>query len=134
MRQIRRYKTASNVFDINISPLIDMMFLLLIFFIVTATFVEESGVAIQKPTAASAETLAKQSIVLGVSGDGRIEYGGRELHLNSVRGLVARLIGSEDRPVILNTDKNVPSGFLVDVIDECKLAGASNVSIATERE
>lgn len=134
MRNIHRYKTSSNVFEINISPLIDMMFLLLIFFIVTTTFVEESGVTIEKPQAASAESLAKQSIMLGITAEGRIQYGGKDVHLNAVRGLISQLIGREDRPVILITDKQVASGLVVDVIDECKLAGAKSISIATERE
>ncbi len=134
MKNIRRYKTSSNSFEINISPLIDMMFLLLIFFIVTTTFVEESGITIQKPKAATAESLAKQSILLGVTREGRVQYGGKDIHLNAVRGLVAKLIERENRPVILIADKSAPSGFLVDVIDECKLAGAGNVSIATEHE
>ena len=111
-----------------------MMFLLLIFFIVTTAFVEEVGMDVQKPTAASAAMLEKKSIMIGVSNDGRVVYGGKEIGLNGVRGLVARLLTGDDRPVIIIADESSRSGVLVDVIDECKLAGAKKVSLATERE
>ena len=129
-----RYLRNSEETGINISPLIDMMFLLLIFFIVTTAFVEEVGMDVQKPTAASAAMLEKKSIMIGVSNDGRVVYGAKEIGLNGVRGLVARLLTGEDRPVIIIADESRRSGVLVDVIDECKLAGAKKVSIATERE
>ena len=129
-----RYLRDSEETGINISPLIDMMFLLLIFFIVTTAFVEEVGIDIQKPKAASAATLEKKSIMIGVSEDGRVVYGGKEIGLNGVRGMVSRLIMGQDRPVIIIADGNSRSGVLVDVIDECKLAGAKKVSLATENE
>ena len=129
-----RYLRDSEETGINISPLIDMMFLLLIFFIVTTAFVEEVGIDIQKPKAASAATLEKKSIMIGVSEDGRVVYGGKEIGLNGVRGLVSRLLMGQDRPVIIIADGNSRSGVLVDVIDECKLAGAKKVSLATESE
>ena len=129
-----QYLRNSEETGINISPLIDMMFLLLIFFIVTTAFVEEVGIDIQKPKAASASTLEKKSIMIGVSEDGRVVYGGKEIGLNGVRGLVSRLLTGQDRPVIIIADGNSRSGILVDVIDECKLAGAKKVSLATEQE
>ncbi|MBN1615882.1 MAG: biopolymer transporter ExbD [Spirochaetales bacterium] len=120
--------------EINIAPLVDMVFLLLIFFIVTTVFVEETGVDIQKPVAASAQSLEKMSILLALTPDGRIVYGGREVRLNELRGLVARMLREQEMPVIILADENSRSGVLVDVIDECKLAGAKQVSIAAERE
>lgn len=129
-----RYLNNTEETGINISPLIDMMFLLLIFFIVTTAFVEEVGLEIQKPKAVSASLLEKKSIMLGVSEDGRVVYGAKEIGLNGIRGLVSRLLTEQDRPVIIIADENSRSGILVDVIDECKLAGAKKVSLATEQE
>jgi len=120
--------------EINIAPLVDMVFLLLIFFMVTTVFVEETGVEVQKPKAASAQSLEKKSILLALTADGRIVYGGREIRLNELRGLVSRLLREQEMPVIILADENSRSGVLVDVIDECKLAGAKQVSIAAERE
>ena len=119
--------------EINIAPLMDMVFILLIFFIVTTVFVEETGVEVQRPTAASAENLAKRSILIALTRAGQIVYGGREYSLSSLRALVRHEIEQEQMPVIVLVDKAAPSGTLVNVIDECKLAGAKNVSIAARR-
>ena len=120
--------------NINMSPLIDMVFLLLIFFIVTTVFVEETGVEIQKPKAASAKQLDKHSILIALTSDGKIVYGGRQIGLNSVRGLVAQHLREKEVPVILIADESSHSGRLVELIDECKLAGAKQVSIAAQKK
>ena len=130
----RYHEVFSERVEINISPLIDMVFLLLIFFVVTTAFIEETGVEVKKPTAASAKVLEKESILLTVTQEGKIYYGGREIGLNGVRGLISRLLKEEQRPVIIIADENSRTGIVVDVIDECKLAGAKNVSIAAQRE
>ena len=120
--------------DINISPLIDCVFLLLIFFIVTTVFVEETGVEVKKPRAASAADVAKQSIMIALLPDGRIMHAGREVNLNSVRGLVAQRLRATPVPVVILADTDARTGRLVDLIDECKLAGAEQVSIGVEAE
>lgn len=119
--------------DINLSPLIDCVFLLLIFFIVTTVFVEETGVDIQKPQATSAQDLDKHSIMIALDPDGRIFYAGREIDLNGVRGIVARELREKDVPVIILADADARTAPLVDIIDECKLAGARQVSIAANQ-
>jgi biopolymer transport protein ExbD len=116
------------------SPLIDCVFLLLIFFIVTTVFVEETGIEIQKPQAASAQDLEKQSILIALTKEGRVMYGGRDIGLTGIRGVVARLLREKDAPVIILADADARTAPLVDVIDECKLAGARQVSIAASRE
>ena len=133
MRRRHYYNTEESV-DVNISPLIDMMFLLLIFFIVTTTFVEEVGIEIKKPKATTVESLDKKSIMIALTREGKIIYGGREVGMNGIRGLVSRLTKNEQRPVIILADTKSLSGMLVDVLDECRAAGAKNVSVATETE
>ena len=120
--------------DINLSPLIDVVFLLLIFFVVTTVFVEETGVEVQKPTAASAKQLERKSILFALTSDGDIVYGSRSIPLNAVRGIVAQQLRERQAPVILIGDAKAQMGSLVDLIDECKLAGAQQVSIAAQRE
>lgn len=120
--------------EINLSPLIDCVFLLLIFFIVTTVFVEETGVEIQKPQAASAQDLDKHSILIALTADGRIVFGGRDIGLNGVRGLVSRQLQEKEAPVIILADQDARTAPLVALIDECKLAGAKQVSIAASRE
>lgn len=118
---------------VDISPLIDCVFILLIFFIVTTTFVEETGVEVDKPQAASSVRLEKTSILLALTEKGEVVYGGREIGFSGVRQLVKRLLQREDVPVIIQADAAAPSGLLVRVIDEAKLAGATKVSLAARR-
>jgi biopolymer transport protein ExbD len=117
--------------EINISPLIDVVFILLIFFIVTTTFVEETGVEITKPQAISAEQLQKESIMIAITSSGQIVYGGRNIGTAGVRPLVERLLSKGDLPVVIMADSSVDVESLVSVIDEAKLAGATSVNIAT---
>ncbi len=116
---------------VDISPLIDCVFILLIFFIVTTTFVEETGVEVDKPQAASSVQLEKTSIMIAITQNGEIVYGGNEIGISGIRPLVKRMMQKEEVPVIIQADQNVMSGLLVRVIDEAKLAGAVKVSIAT---
>jgi biopolymer transport protein ExbD len=118
---------------IDISPLIDCVFILLIFFIVTTTFVEETGVEVDKPQAASAVRLEKTSILFALTVKGEVVYGGREIGLHGVQPLVKRMLQKEDVPVIIQADAEAPSGMLVRVIDEAKLGGAHKVSIASRK-
>ena len=129
-----RVQPAGEAPAINMAPLMDMVFILLIFFVVTTVFVEETGVEIQKPSAASAKDLEKESILIAITREGRIIYGGQEYTLNGIRALVARELSEKEMPVILLVDESARSGALVDAIDECKLAGARTVSIAARRE
>ena len=133
MKRIALSDQAERGVDINMSPLIDCVFLLLIFFVVTTVFVEETGVEIQKPQAASAMALAKHSILIALTADGKVVFGGREIGVNGVRGVVARQLRENESPVVILADGDARTSPLVDVIDECKLAGAKQVSIAASR-
>jgi biopolymer transport protein ExbD len=134
-----RFRSYSKIEDdegegINISPLIDMVFILLIFFIVTTTFVEETGIDVQRPQAASAVNLQKNSILIAITSNGEVVYGGREIGVAGVQPLVKRMIQKEDLPVIVQSDQTVQAGLLVRVIDEAKIAGATKVSVATRKQ
>lgn len=118
--------------DINISPLIDMVFILLIFFIVTTVFVEEPGVEIRKPFAASAKDLEKNSILIAITDSSKVVYGGREIGVGGVRPIVRRLTQKEQMPVILQVDVQAAAGTVVRVVDESKLGGAERISISTQ--
>lgn len=119
--------------DINISPLIDMVFILLIFFIVTTVFVEETGIEVTKPQATSAVQLEKNSILIAISANGNVVYGGREIGVSGIRAIVRRLTKEDPKmPVIIQADETVQTSLLVRVIDEAKLAGAQSVNISTD--
>ncbi len=119
--------------QIDISPLIDCVFILLIFFIVSTTFVEETGVEVDKPEAASASQLEKESILIAVTAEGKIVYGGNDIGIGGVQPIVRRLVQKDESvPCIVQVDEKAPSGLFVRVIDEAKLGGAKKVSVATE--
>jgi len=133
MKRIALSTAASEGIEINMSPLIDCVFLLLIFFIVTTVFVEETGVDIEKPQASSARALSDQSVLIALTPEGRIVYGGRDVGLNSVRGIIAQQLRGQDTPVIIMADRNSLTGQLVALMDECKRGGATRVSVAASR-
>ena len=132
MRLRRSITDIDEAKDINISPLIDMVFILLIFFIVTTVFVEETGVEVEKPEAASAAQLDKNSILIAVTSKGLVVYGGKEIGVNGVRASVRRLTTKEDMPVIIQVDEGANAGLVVRVIDESKLGGAQNISLSAD--
>jgi len=135
MRRFRNFtghETAGS--EINISPLIDVVFILLIFFIVTTVFIEETGVNVNKPRAASAEDLEKQAILLAVTANGQVYQGGRSIGVDGVRTVVAAMLeGDEAMPVIIQGDAAANHGLIVKVIDAAKLAGARSVNLATSK-
>lgn len=120
--------------EVDISPLIDCVFILLIFFIVTTVFVEETGVEVDKPQAASASDLEKQSIFIAVTADGAVVFDQKSIGISGVQPLVKRKTQKDPEvPVIIQVDEKAPSGLFVRVIDEAKLGGARKVSVATEK-
>lgn len=134
-----RFREALNDDDgdgagIDMSPLIDCVFILLIFFIVTTTFVDETGVEVDKPQATSSAQLEKNSILLALTSKGEVVYDKRDIGIGSVRATVRRLLQKDDGvPVVIQADENAPTGLLVRVIDEAKLGGAQKVSLATKK-
>ena len=119
--------------DINISPMIDMVFILLIFFIVTTVFVEETGIEVNKPEAAAAVQLEKNSILIAISSDGKVIYGGREIGVSGVSPIVKRLTLKEDIPVIIQADEGASHGVFSRVYGEAKLAGAKSINFSTKQ-
>ncbi|MEQ8819984.1 MAG: biopolymer transporter ExbD [Sumerlaeia bacterium] len=133
MGRLSRMTEESTEASVDMSPLIDCVFILLIFFIVTTVFVEETGVEVDKPQAASSVQLEKTSILIALTDKGQVVYGGREIGISGVQPLVKRMLQTEDVPVIVQADVAAESGMLVRIIDEAKLGGAQKVSVATRQ-
>jgi biopolymer transport protein ExbD len=134
MKGRRSITDTEELNEINISPLIDMVFILLIFFIVTTVFVEETGVDINRPDAASASQLEKNSILIAVTSQNQVVFGQRDIGVAGVRALVKRLTTQEpEMPVIIQADEGSLTGTLVRVVDEDKLGGARTVNVATKK-
>jgi biopolymer transport protein ExbD len=121
--------------DINMAPLIDMVFLLLIFFAVTTSFVKEAGVDVQRASAATAEVKEKGTILIGVTANGDVFWEGKKVDVRSIRSLVERGLAEDpDTGIVVVADKASQTGDVVKVMDQCRLAGAKNVSLAAQRE
>lgn len=121
--------------EINISPLIDLVFLLLIFFLVTTTFSRETGVHVHKPKAQTAKVLSREAILVGIARDGGIHINNKKVDLVTLHRLIEEALTERaDRPVIIIADKFSLTGRIIEVMDECKLAGAKQISLAALKE
>ena len=130
-----RYKRKRKRPELTIAPLIDVVFLLLIFFVVTTTFSQETGVVVDKPKAAKSDLIPKENLIIAVTREGRIYMEKEDLSLKELRVRVRkRLAINPATTVIIMPDKETLTGVLVDVLDECKIAGATKLSIATKVE
>ncbi len=135
MRRFRHFSnTEAASSEINMSPLIDIVFILLIFFVVTTVFIDDPGVEINKPRASSAEEIQKKSIFLAVNQSGEIFYGGRSIGVDGVRPLIASLLVSDpELPVVIQGDEQASHGVIMKVTDAAQLAGAQSVYSATAK-
>ncbi len=120
--------------EINLAPMIDCVFILLIFFIVTTVFVEAPGIEILKPDATVDVDLEKNSILIGITEDNQVIYGGRVLGIAGVGARVKALLNREDLPVIIQADSRADHGVFSDVWSEVKNAGAKKISISTRND
>ncbi|MFK7740368.1 MAG: ExbD/TolR family protein [Planctomycetota bacterium] len=134
MGRFRNFSAENeNDAGVDMSPMIDCVFILLIFFIVTTTFVEETGVEVDKPQAASSVSLEKNSVFFALTDKDEVFFDGNSVGVAQVRSIVARKMRKEKSPVIVQVDSNASAGMLARVIDEAKLGEAPKVSIATKR-
>lgn len=120
--------------ELDLAPLLDVVFILLIFFIVTTVFVKETGVDVDKPTAVSTKQLQKSVLMLAITDTNEVIYAGTNIGIKGVRSTITQAIRSKMKPLVIQADKKVPTDLLVKVLDQAKLAGIKNVSIATVNE
>jgi biopolymer transport protein ExbD len=128
---IRRRFRQENDNEVDLTPMIDIVFIMLIFFIVTTSFVKESGVDVNRPTASTAEKKSKGNILIAIRPNGDIWIDKREIDIRAVKANVQRLIAkSPQSSVIIQSDTDAKTGVLVRVMDQIRLAGVENISIA----
>ena len=118
--------------ELDLAPLLDVVFILLIFFIVTTVFVKETEV--DKPTAVSTKQLQKSVLMIAITQTSEVVYAGTNIGVKGVRSTLSQAIRSKVKPLVIQADKKVPTDLLVQVIDQAKLAGITSVSIATVNE
>jgi len=121
--------------NIDMTPMLDIVFIMLIFFIVTTSFVKESGIEVQKPQASSSKQDKKVNIVIGINKSGEIWIDKHAIDIRAVRTTVERLHAeSPEGSVIITADKKAETGVLVSVMDQVKLAGIEKISIGADSD
>ncbi|MGH8471167.1 MAG: ExbD/TolR family protein [Gammaproteobacteria bacterium] len=131
---MRRSYTESDYqpVHINVIPLIDVMFFLVLFFVATSSFIRETGVDVNRPAARSAELQEKGNIIVSVTKNGEIWIDRRKVDIRALRANVERMYAENPgSSVIIAADEETQTGLLVGALDEARLAGVENVAIAT---
>ena len=132
---MRCLKKRDNFSNLDISPLIDMVFILLIFFMVSTTFVKDMKIDIERPGAASAAPASTKSIRIQLDRQGNIYIEGQPVKSWMLQSRVRDLMKSgSSGQVLIITDRLVSAEKLVEAVDQCRLAGATDVGVATEKE
>ena len=131
----RRHQRPRDEAELDITPMLDIVFIMLIFFIVTTSFVKESGMAVSTPQASTATDQENVNIFIAITARGEIWIDRRPVDPRSVRAIVARL--HADKPqgsVIIQSDEDSTARVLVDVMDKVRLAGVDKIAIAADRK
>ena len=129
----RRRSRASEDEGIDITPMIDIVFIMLIFFIVTASFVKESGIDVNRPDAVTAEKKERASILVAIDETGQVWIDKRPVDVRAVRANIERLRAENpEGGVVVQADRESKNGILVKVMDAARMAGVEDVSLATD--
>jgi len=117
--------------EINLTPMLDVVFIMLIFFIVTASFIKEAGIDVDRPYAPTAESQDDAAILIAISANDEIWIDRRETDPNAVRGMIERLHAENPKgSIVIQADEESTNAVLVIVMEAAKQAGVQNVAIA----
>ncbi len=131
-----RIRKSEEKTDINISPMIDMVFILLIFFIVTTVFVEEEGLGVDKPTPQPPDEQEEEKdepLILRVTKTNQVLHEGTIVSLNRVETIVKNTLSQSDVPLIMQVERGSLAGKMVQVMDRAKMSGAEKISVTSVR-
>jgi biopolymer transport protein ExbD len=121
--------------EINLTPMLDIVFIMLIFFVVTTSFVKESGIDVNRPSAQTAEPRDQGNILIAITPNGEIWIDKRPVDIRAIRAVVERLVAENpEGGVIIQGDREAEIGLLVKVMDQVRKAGVKNVSIAASKD
>lgn len=130
-----RKHSSSEDANIDLTPMLDVTFIMLIFFIVTTSFVKEAGLDVTRPEAATTEPKGRASIMIAVSSTGQVWMGKRQVEIDAVRPLVeaAKAENPEGSAMII-ADRAAPAGVVIQVMDQARLAGVTDIAIAAQHQ
>ncbi len=117
--------------SVDITPMLDVVFIMLIFFIVTATFIKEAGIDVDKPSAATAIVQEKASILIAIDANNAVWINRRQVDLRSVRSIVERLHAENPKgTLVIQADRESKNDTLVQVMDASRRAGVYDIALA----
>jgi biopolymer transport protein ExbD len=130
---VKRHRLESEDTELDMTPMLDIVFIMLIFFIVTTSFVKESGVTVSTPSAETAAQQENANIFIAITASGEVWIDRRQVDPRSVRAIVARLhADNPEGSVIIQADEEAATRMLVDVMDQVRLAGIEAIAIAAD--
>jgi len=131
---VRRHQVQQDESDLDITPMLDIVFIMLIFFIVTTSFVKEAGITVNTPSASSAVSQDKAAIFVAINNEGDVWIDKRQVDIATVRAIIARLhTNNPEGAVVIQADKTVSAERLMNVMDQVRLAGVKNIALAAKK-
>ncbi len=134
MRRSGRFARSEDDSDINLTPMLDVVFIMLIFFIVTATFIKQAGIDVYRPDALTSEQKPTVSVLLAIGSNGDIWIDKKRVDVTAVRAVIERLHAENPKgTLVIQADRAAKSEKLMAVLSAARAAGLTEVAIATEK-
>lgn len=128
----RRSRSEQESSEVNLTPMLDVVFIMLIFFIVTTSFIRESGIEIERPESSAATPRPDAQVMVALTPEGTVWIEGRPVDLHRVGSEVAALV-SDSGSVVIQADRRTATGTLLEVMDRLREAGVEDVAVAATR-
>lgn len=132
MRRRRSIEAAPDSNEVNLTPMLDVVFIMLIFFIVTTSFIKESGVEIERPDASAATPRPEAQVLVAITPEGAVWVDGKPVDTHRIGQQVAGML-SDEGTVVIQADRASTTGLLIEVMDRLKQAGVEQVAVAASR-
>lgn len=131
---VKRHNHHSDESELDLTPMLDVVFIMLIFFIVSTSFVKASGIEVNTPVAATAEKQDSASIMVAINQEGKVWVDKREVEVRTVRSIIARLHAQNpEGAVVIQSDKKASTEQLLVVMDQIRLAGVKHIAVAAKQ-
>lgn len=132
MRRRRSVDAAADSNEVNLTPMLDVVFIMLIFFIVTTSFIKESGIEIERPESSAASPRPDAQVLVAVTPEGAVWVDGKPVDIHRIGQEVAGML-TDDGSVVIQADRESTTGLLIEVMDRLKQAGVDQVAVAASR-
>jgi len=132
-RSMARFSGREEKSEINLTPMLDVVFIMLIFFIVTANFIKEPGLEINRPDSETAETQENAAILIAVGANDEVWMDGRRIDVRQVKANVVKMLADNPQgSVVIQADEKAVADTIIKVMDGAREAGVNAISLASE--